>query len=402
MKKLLLAVAIVSSSIPIGFVARSTWGKLPAGGAGTKSLIKTTFARGLDFPMSMQLLSDGSLMVGVPGKLLRFTDLDGNGEADGPPTVLTDQLPVYFTTSVRQAGDFIVVNVPGSISFLRRGATPASRLTWLGEIRFGFPAGWGHTNVALAVRLSPASRSRYEVFFNVGCQFNERASTATVPLSGLISGEVRGDSIYRVTVQDGGATPLVSGLEQIATGLRNAAGMAFDPATGDLYLADNNMSRLDDPSEPINADELNRLPAAAIGGAIEDFGHAHDYIEYRTGLRVGGGAIQPLVAFQPIPDPFTGSESEGPVEIAFAPKSFPRGLNNGIFVGFHGEGEFAANHENPLIYFDFPTRRYSQFISNDDPTVSHLDGLLATRDFLFIAEFGDASGQGAIYRIAAR
>ena len=107
-------------------------------------------------------------------------------------------------------------------------------------------------------------------------------------------------------------------MTQIATGLRNAAGIVVHPTTGDLYFEDNGIDGLDNGNEPTSADELNRIASADIGGAIEDFGYPFHYIEYRTGREVGSGGIDPLFAFQPIPAP-GGSESEGPAEIAPAP-----------------------------------------------------------------------------------
>jgi glucose/arabinose dehydrogenase len=47
----------------------------------------TVFASGLDSPLSMQELSDGSMSVGTDGGLLRLVDADDNGVADGPGTL---------------------------------------------------------------------------------------------------------------------------------------------------------------------------------------------------------------------------------------------------------------------------------------------------------------------------
>src|SRR5205809_5992350 len=62
----------------------------------------TPFASGLDFPLGMAKLSDGSLLVGVSqganffnstGKIVRFTDTNQDGIADGPGTVVYSNLP---------------------------------------------------------------------------------------------------------------------------------------------------------------------------------------------------------------------------------------------------------------------------------------------------------------------
>ena len=160
--------------------------------------------------------------------------------------------------------------------------------------------------------------------------------------------------------------------------------------------------------KPLSADELNWIPAAQIGnGTVPDFGFPTNYTVYRTGALVGGGGVQPLLVFQPQPDPFTGSESEGPNDIAFAPRGFPNGLNNGIFIGFHGRFNLGGipNEENPLVFVDLSRTNYFQFIGNDEPNIGHLDGLLSTDDSLFIADLastGDistAGHAGVIYQI---
>jgi glucose/arabinose dehydrogenase len=385
----------------------------------------TVFAEGLNFPKSMQRLSDGSLLVAtsdpVPGgnyfnstgTLLRLVDANHDGRADGPGTVLFSGLP-GAVTSLRQAGNLMFVtssqNGNERISVLRAGAAPSDSYSLVGSINFRFPTrNWLHTTYALAVRETPGQPGRHDVFFNVGSAVNAASTTTTVPIDGLITADLQADSIYMVTVHDDGVTPTFSGLTQIATGLRNAAGMAFDPTTGDLYFEDNGIDGLVNPDEPLSADELNRIAAADIGGPVKDFGFAEDYIRYRTGERVGSGGIQPLVAFQPLPPP-DGSESEGPAEIAFAPAAFQAaGIGPGVFVGFHGRFNLGgiANEENPLVFYDLTTGEYSHFIGNNEPDVGHLDGLLATADSLFVADisrtgglFSPANaGQGVIYQI---
>jgi glucose/arabinose dehydrogenase len=212
------------------------------------------------------------------------------------------------------------------------------------------------------------------------------------------------DSIYRVVVDDRGPAVVVTGLERIAAGLRNAFGIAFHPATGDLYFEDNS---IDGPVSPfeVSADELNRISAAQIGGPVEDFGFPSNYIAYRTGIEVGSGGIDPLLTFQPIPPPI-GMESEGPAEISFAPPGFPIGLREGLFVGFHGLFTRAglANTDNPVVYVDLGTHEYFHFVESARPTTGHPDGLLATSDSLFVSDFTTQDGfavpgAGRIYQI---
>ncbi len=382
----------------------------------------TTFASGLDFPKSLQLLPDGSFLVGTSrsdtgnlfnstGELVRLIDADHDGQADGPGQVLASGLPGAIT-SVRRAGDlvFVASSLPGSerITAMRLGATPSDPLALVGNIDLEYPAGWQHTTSGMAVREVAGQPGQFELFFNVGSRDNATRTTATVPISGLVDGVANADSIYRVTVQDSGGTPAFTGLEQVAAGLRNASGLAFHPGSGDLVFDDNGIDGLVNPDEPFSADELNRIVGAQIGGPVEDFGFPDAFVPYRTGGQ-GGAGDDPLVAFQPIPDPLTGSESEGPAEIAFAPASFQPILGDGLFVGFHGRFNLGglANEENPLVFYSLATDSYFHFFENDQPGIGHLDGLLSTPDALYVADLsstGDlfnSRGTGVIYRIRA-
>jgi glucose/arabinose dehydrogenase len=220
----------------------------------------------------------------------------------------------------------------------------------------------------------------------------------------MISATLHGDSIYMTRVTQGTSGPTFSTPIQIASGLRNAAGIAFHPTTHDLYFEDNGIDKPD--NEELSTDEMNRMRAADIGNGVPNFGFAHDYIEYRTGNRIGSGAVQPLGAFQPYPDPNTGGESAGANEIAFAPSRFPAGLSGGMFIGFHGEFDQtgAANGENAVVYFDPETGKYFHFIESGQDGLGHPDGLLTTDDSLFVADMSSGSifgpqAMGAIYQI---
>jgi hypothetical protein len=212
---------------------------------------------------------------------------------------------------------------------------------------------------------------------------------------------------------DHGTSVTATNMTQIARGLRNPAGFAFHPSTGDFYFEDNGIDGLVNSSEPLSADELNVLPAASLdasgSASVPFYGFPTNYTAYRTGVGVGGQGIQPLVAFQPQPDPMTGEESEGPNEIAFAPAAFPDELNNGIFVSFHGQfGQGGLNNEeNALVFVNLATTNYFHLIPSRQPGIGHLDGLLATTDSLYVSDistngkFASSSGQGVIYQIKA-
>ena len=387
----------------------------------------TAFAAGLNYPVGMAELADGSILVtstdgpaffNSNARLLRFVDEDRDGFADRPPTVSFTGLNGGIT-SVQTGGQLVFVtgqNKP--ITVLRMGATPAEPFSLVGQLNITYPiGGWLHPHSALGVRPVAGESQRYELFFQIGSQANSGVSTQMVAFStiglGGLNGTFRGDSVYSVTFTDHGTSVTASQPTQILSGVRNPAGFAFHPANGDLYFQDNGIDGLMDANEPHSADELNVLPAAAIAGAspanVEFYGYPDNYTAYRSGIVVGGEGIQPLVAFQPLPNPLSGAESEGPNDIVFAPPAFPDPLNNGIFVTFHGKfGSGGTNNEeNPLIFVDLNTTNYFHFIRPRLPGVGHLDGLLRVTDSLFISEIATngslaaAVGKGAIYQVKA-
>src|SRR5437660_1254481 len=392
----------------------------------------TTFATRLNFPNGLARLSDGSLLVATSnpngkgtywassGELLRFTDTNGDGIADGPGQLMYSD-PVGVWTGLAVTGNMVFImsakDGENRIIVLKMNNGPASPYTFVGTLNLSFPGIWEHKSYAMTTRPAPgAPAGTWELYFNVGSSANADQNTDTVGLSGLLTGTMQGGTIYRVTVTEVGLGATVSKLVPIAAGLRNAAGMAFHPTTGDLYFEDNGIDGFQDPNEPLSADEINRIAAADLGRQpVPDFGFPNDYIDYHTGQRVGSGGVQPLVAFLPLPcascpDPGDpngpdGAESEGPSGIVFAPPSFPPYVNNGIFVGFHGK--FSAppsgNEENPLVFWDLGTGKYFHFIESFQ--LGHGDQLLATDDSLFIADMAsDGSvdtngGTGVIYQI---
>ena len=381
----------------------------------------TAFATGLDFPVGMAELADGSLLVAVNdgasfgssvGKLVRFVDANQDGVADDSGTVHYSGLPGGLS-SLRVSAPWVFVTGQGRgkpIHVLRQGTEPSSPLTSVGTLDLTYPSGsWLHPHSALAVRTTAGVPQQVELYFQLGSEFNLQPTARTVSLSSAAfpgaAGVLSGDSVYRVTFTVQSGSLLASAPVHVAKGLRNAAGMAFEPGTGDLVFQDNGIDGLVNVNEPESADELNRVPASALGQEpVPDFGFPNSYIKYRTGQVVGGLGIAPEVAFQP----WTGSESEGAADIAFAPPEFPEGLNQGVFVGFHGRYSSGgvANEENPLVFVDLRTREYFHLIGNQEPQIGHLDGVISTRDSLFLADLSStgslsARGQGVIYQIKA-
>ncbi|MEM7411309.1 MAG: hypothetical protein AAF430_13815 [Myxococcota bacterium] len=412
----------LASLLLTGLLAAPSHAQLVVGGPGVDpaDFEVTVFATGLNFPVGMAELSDGSVLATVvtgtsyfgstTGDLVRLVDTDDDGVADVQTTAFS-ALPDGTLTSVRIAGDLAFVAAAGGAIFvLRLGATPSDTLTLEGTLTFSYPISWIHPHSALAARELPSGD--LELVFQIGSATNFAATTAQATLTSDVglSGSLDGDALYRATFSDDGSTVTGLSVIQLASGLRNAAGIAFHATTGDLYFQDNGIDGLINGAEPLSADELNVIAAADLGGAIEDFGFPTSYVEYRTGTVVGGTGVAPLVAYQPIPDPMTGAEAEGPNDISFAPPGFPAVLRDGLFLGFHGQFPTAGviNEENPVVFTDPVAGSYFHFVTNDLPGIGHLDGLLATSDALYLADisplgaFGAANANtGVIYRVRA-
>ncbi len=382
----------------------------------------TTFADGLNFPVGMDFLPDGSVLVAVSngssfwsstsGSLIQLIDADNDGVAETENTLVSD-VPEGRLSALRRSGDIVVTTGQGNapIVIYRLSGTTDYQLTEVGRMTINYAGPWLHPHSGLAIRPTPGQTNQYDILFHLGSKVNFEVTTDSLQLTSTIGFDqyLYGDAIYMATISDdGSATVTGVSLVQLATGLRSAAGMAFHPVTGDLYLEDNGIDGLTNPIEPHSADELNVIALADIGGDIEDFGFPENYIEYRTGTFIGGGDIAPLVAFLPLPDPATGAEAEGPNDVAFAPAGFPDGLNNGVFVGFHGQFSLGGldNEENPLVYVDLATNEYFHIISPEEENVGHLDGLLSGDSSLYVADISppgglgnSAANSGVIYRI---
>ncbi|MDX1978720.1 MAG: hypothetical protein SFV51_00525 [Bryobacteraceae bacterium] len=368
----------------------------------------STFATGLNYPYGMHVLADGSLLAATSSpvsggaslfgsnlQILRFTDTDGNGVADGPATVVFNG-PGGPATGMAGAGNVVAVatgtNTGSSILLLQTGAGGA--LTQIGAVQFTYPGFWWHDSHSVAVRETPGGS--YELLFNVGSEDNNVATVNTVAISGLTNATLNPDSVYRLSFTVAGNTATATGLTQMASGLRNGFGLAFD-ASGNAYIADNGIDL--SGNTPLSADELNFAPAA---GAPADFGFADTYIDYATGAQVGASGTLPLVAFLPQ----GGLRSEGPAGMTMAPAGFPSTLNNGLFIGFHGVGSAGgtANDENPVVFVDLATNQYFHFLLGGQDGQGHLNSLAASPDALFVADLSSTgslnqTGTGVIYRI---
>jgi hypothetical protein len=352
-------------------------------------------------------LPDGSLLVATSqigpngladanGQIFRFKDANGDGVADGPPQVLFSGLVGVVTSMEERNGLLFVgsgVTPNPSISILRLGATPDDPFTLAGKIQFESADFWSHSGMSFTTRATPGDPGKVDLVFNLGSKADGVNSTTPVNASGLFSGTLAVDAIYKVTLDAG--TLAAGSPVLVITGIRNAFGMAFYPGTGDFYFVDNGIDG--SAEDPVSADELNFVAAAVFGTSVVNFGFADCYVAYRTGVNVGSGCTQPLVAFQPL----NGAESEGPASMTLAPSGFPAGLNEGFFIGFYGKGGFGpGNEENAVVFYNPATGKYFHFIAPGQAGFGGVTGMLGSGNSLFLSNFfGPPDGSGKIYQI---
>ena len=372
----------------------------------------TTFATGIPYAYGMTRLNDGGLLVGSsPGfqtRVLRFTDANGDGVADGPGVPVISG-PGGIVTAIQQVGPYVAVgltsgNNNASVLFYAPGATPNAPYTPVGALQLTSSVFWEHNTPGLSVVPTVGQPGHFDLYVNIGSQNNNSPSTTPIAVSGLVSGNIQADSIYRFPIDTTGGSLTSTTPTRVVSGIRNSVAMGFRPSTGDFYFADNGINGLVDGNIPLSVDTLNRINPAQLFGPTLDYGFSANYTEYRTGNVIGTLTNPPLIAFQPLGNPQTGSRSEGPSGLAFSPSNFPSPLANGIFVGFHGRQDSVglANDENPLVFVDLSTNNYFHFIDNNDPNVGHIDSLFSTADSLFLADFASTNGgdSGIVYQIS--
>ncbi len=377
--------------------------------ATTSGLELVEVATDLPFPMGMIALDDGSLLVATSpsesgnfydsdGEILRLIDSDDDGvfdsriaAASGLPGSLValamfDELVIV--TSAESGSE--------SLIFLEMGETaddPLSEIT-----RFSFEFGGAlHQSYGLAVRQIPDSDDSFDVVFNVGAAGNDTAGPI-VPLSGPISADLNPASIYLITVTRTRDSLSFDAPIQLASGLRNASALLFEPDSGDLLIGENGIDGFENPIVAFSADEINLIPADQIGSEVIDFGFPDAYTDSATRVEVGDESA--LVTFLPI----DGDEAEGIAGIALLPDSFPESFAGMLIAGFHGQFDLIGveNEENPVRMIDLASGDQSDLIVNSSPDVGHVDSMVATEDAVYLADFCSGSltsstGCGIIY-----
>ena len=365
----------------------------------------TTFASGLNFPYGLYQLPDGSIlaatttgnMFGSSVQIARITQT--NGIATSSPTVVFNG-SFGPATGLTGSGNIVAVstgtNTGSQIVLLQAGA--GGSLTQIGQLTFAYPGVWEHDSHAIAIRAVTGQPNTYQLVFNVGAQFNDTASVGTVGISGLASATLNPDSVYSMNFSVSGSTVTPTAPTQVASGLRNAFALGFNP-NGDIYIGENGID-FNGTNVPVSADNFDIVP---VGSGILNFGFPNTYIDPVTGAVIGNpaGVTLPFASFLPI----AGAATQGVSGLALSPPGFPGGLNNGVFFGFYGRhAGGTANDLTGVVYVDATTGKYFDFLPGAQNGVGHSGSLLATSDALYIADLStigsdNQGGSGVIYRV---
>ncbi len=255
------------------------------------------FAEGLPGVRMLELGPDDRLYAvrSSAGEVVRF-DLNADGTASGAPTTVVSGLRQPYGLAFR-GGDLYVGETHQVIRLTGPGFTLET------VIVPGRPAGGNHWTREIV--FGPDDK----LYVSVGssCNLGEE-------------NDERRAAVVRYAA-DG------SGEELVGVGIRNAVGLAFHPATGELWASQNERDRLGDD---VPAEELNIL---VPGGAVEDFGWPYCYEsgvpnpEYADAGRCAG-TVAPALEMQahsaPLGMVFYGGEQ------------FPEEYRGDLFIAFHG------------------------------------------------------------------
>ena len=350
----------------------------------------STLVTGLDYPVGITGLPDGSFLIGTTtpaagtGGTGQFAYYLGAGQvirySAGTTTVVASNLPGAVTGVQALDNNLIVVSTVGNqtsngfkmadLTFLKGTGNSYSNV---GSVHFQYQPGGDAASLEPGVmQIAPG---QFKIVFGLEALGDDGTPGGPVTLSGLISAQLPAGSVDSLTVNTSGATPAVTNATQLASGIRNTTNPVIDPA-GNVLFGDNNY---DLSGVPVSADELNRIPAGTAG--VPSYGYPGNYTQFGTGIVVGGQGVQPLAAFQPS----ATFNSAGVSSLALAPVNFPSQFDTGTFVGFHGTYTSGGlqNLTDPVAYVD-STGNYLEFIQAGQAGLSHPDSLYSTANSLYV------------------
>lgn len=265
------------------------------------------YADGLRGARFMALGPDGVpyLSLTRPGRIVKLPDADGDGRAD---SVITVAQGLNLPHGLAFRGDTLYVAATDRVLRLVPGAAAPE------VVVPDLPHGTGHFTRTIV--FGPADGKLY-VSVGSSCNICDES-------------DPRRAAVLRFTPDGGGA-------EIFARGLRNSVGLAFDPASGELWGTNNDRDLLGDDLPP---DRINVLRQGGNYGWPQCYlpGHANPEYANADCTRV----TAPAITFQ---------AHSAPLGIAFSTGTqFPPAFRGGAFVAFHGSWNRSVPTGYKVVY----------------------------------------------------
>ncbi len=257
------------------------------------------FARDLGNPRSLLFTPEGTLLVSNPtqNSVVALPDKNRDGIADENKTVITSENHVHGLAM--HNGELFVANVDSVVKY---GWDEARTTATRGPVLFSLPQNGNHNNRSI-------------VFDEEGNMFVSLGSTCNV----CNEPPTKGGSVLKSDFN--GKTPTV-----FATGLRNAAFLALNPVSKELWATEMGRDNLGDDTPP---DEIN------IVRAMNDYGWPKCY-----GIRIHDtnfdkGKVNPCAnTISPI---YEIPAHSAPLGLAFINSTqFPEEWQGDLLVALHG------------------------------------------------------------------
>ena len=328
----------------------------------------SVFASGLQGARLMAVSPEGVVVVAKRAEVVALPDANHDGVAE--PKVLLSGMTYAHSVAFKDG-------------YLYIGTTPAVvRVKWAN----GAVAGPVETYVALPSSAPAMHTSRSIAFGPDGRLYVGIGSSCNV----CVEGDPR-----RTTIQvfDG---PGSTG-RAYASGLHNAVGFDWDPATRRMWAADTGQEQLGDDYPP---DEINLIEEGKHYGF--PFFHGKNTASTVPELK---DAPRPLAAADVVPPAFELPAHASPLGLAFyRGTQFPAPYRNSIYIAIHGSSARSSkigysvvrvvmNDGRPVASEDFVTGWLNDGVVSGRPAglVTGADGALYISD----------DNKGFIYRVAA-
>ncbi len=288
-----------------------------------------------DVFVAMQRARPTSAVAGVPAGIMALRDTNGDGVAD-----LRQRFASTGNTGIALHGEYLYADVGTAIV---RYPKLAGALTPLGPpdtVVSGMPYMPGHSARNFAIARDGS------LFVNIGsqtnaCQVRDRQdlSPGVNPCTEL----ERRAGIWRFDANTLGQefTPAA----RFATGIRNATGLAINPADGVLYAASHGRDNLSDNWPALYTEQQNAdLPAEELLRVTsgDDFGWPYCYWDGQRSARVlapeyGGNASSTGMCSTKKGNVAAMPAHWAPLALTFYTGSmFPAKYRGGAFIAFHG------------------------------------------------------------------